>query len=199
MIKHYLRLSDFNMIGWLENYKEKIPETAKELDLTEDEVAEAVNWCDDMIKTIKGMDDIRHSYRSASEKKKTILKEGKSFIQAQVKRLKTAMDYTEAIGQDLGIVSTVGVFDLRNFRPEIKLRSVIGGVELSFTRGETDGVNIYRKSSEEKEWAHVCNKVRSPYLDTIANSRPVKYEYKVCAHIDHKPVGIESSVESITV
>ena len=119
---------------------------------------------------IKKMDDIRHIFRSTSETKKATLKEGRNFIRALVNRIKTASFYTEAIGEDLGIINISRDFNPDKFKPEVKLDRVNEGVEVNFTKGKTDGVNIYRRAADNGDWSLVARRIGRIYPGPLCSS-----------------------------
>ena len=75
-------------------------------------------------------------------------------------KVKNDSQYTEEIGREFGIIGAETPFDPKTFKPDISLRRVSSGVEISFTKSQTDGMNIYRRlDKSEEDWTYLVSEV----------------------------------------
>ena len=120
-------------------------------------------------------------------------------LRATAQMIKASPDYTEDVGKEFDIIGPENPFNPDTYRPELKLRKVSGGVEVSFTKSQTDGVNIYRRKSGEEKFTFLSRDTHSPYIDTHDITPPVKLEYYAMAVINDEEIGLESDTAKITI
>ena len=113
--------------------------------------------------------------------------------------IKASPDYTEDVGREFDIIGPENPFDPNTYKPELKLRKVSGGVEVSFTKSQTDGINLYRRKSGEEKFSFLSRDTHSPYIDNKDITPPVKIEYYAMAVINDEEIGLESDVARITI
>lgn len=122
-----------------------------------------------------------------------------SDLRATAQMIKASPDYTEDIGKEFDIVGPENPFNPDTYKPELKLRKVSGGVEISFTKSLTDGINLYRRKSGEEKFSFLSRDTHSPYIDNKEITPPVKLEYYAMAVINDEEIGIESDTAKITI
>lgn len=124
-----------------------------------------------------------------------------TIISGYVKRIKASANYTDAIGEDLGIIGAESDFVADDFVPKLKGKSMPGFVDLSFIKDVTDGVNIYSRLQGETEWKFLAFDTESPYHDTrplAAAGKPEIREYRCRAVISDEEIGQWSDVVTVT-
>jgi hypothetical protein len=117
-----------------------------------------------------------------------------------VKNIKSNANYTDAIGQDLGIVATQP--DPVLTAPVLKLAMEGGNPTLRYTRGISNGLRIYCKRASESTFSFLDVSTRSPYTDTRPNVVPNVAEtrqYYAYFIMDDEQVGTQSATVSISV
>ena len=118
---------------------------------------------------------------------------------ASAQNIKSNADYTDAVGRDFNIIGAEIIFDPKTFKPVLTLRRVSSGVEVSFEKSETDGINLYRRLEGEEDWRYMARDTHSPYIDTKKMDSHITYEYMAWAVIKDKEIGLESDTAKITV
>ena len=113
--------------------------------------------------------------------------------------IKNDPTYTNAVGVDFDIIGAEVIFDPKTFKPILTLRHVSNGVEVSFEKSETDGINLYRRVEGEEVWRYMARDTHSPYIDTKKMDDHASYEYMAWAVIKDKEIGLESDTAKITV
>ena len=120
-------------------------------------------------------------------------------LRATAQMIKASPDYTSDVGKEFDIIGPENPFNPDTYKPELKLRKVSGGVEVSFTKSMTDGVNIYRRKSGDEKFVFLSRDTHSPYIDTHDIIPPVKLEYYAMAVINDDEIGLESDTAKITI
>ncbi len=120
-----------------------------------------------------------------------------------MRRIKASPFYTEAIGQDLGVIGAPGVGDTSV--PDLSATAERGDgcqrVRLSYTKHGHEGVHI-ECHRNEGDWAFLAINVTKPHLDEqpplVANT-PEHREYRACYWDKGELVGEFSPVQRVTV
>jgi hypothetical protein len=126
-------------------------------------------------------------------------KEAEKISRGAAQTIKNSLNYTEEMGRKFGIIGAEIIFDAKTFRPDLDLRRVSSGVEVSFNKSETDGINLYRRNTGDTDWRYMARDTHSPYIDTKKMDEHASYEYMAWAVIKDKEIGLESDIASITV
>lgn len=114
--------------------------------------------------------------------------------------IKASPDYTDEVGREFDIIGAENPFDPNTFKPVLTLRRVSNGVEISFTKSLTDGVNIYRRLDKTTDdWQFLARDTKSPYIDTHGMDNHATYQYMAWAVISDEQIGLQSAVQIITV
>jgi len=127
-----------------------------------------------------------------------------TIISGIVQRIKGFKNiYTDAIGEDLGIVGDEITFDPDTFKMEIKgVKITNEGVKLDWIKGETDGANIYSRIGSAGPFTKLAFDGESPYIDTRPLSvpgTPETREYMAKPVVHDTEVGLPSDVVSVVV
>jgi hypothetical protein len=116
-----------------------------------------------------------------------------------VQRIKTSPAYTDAIGQDLGIVATsVVALDTINEKPVIKLVKKGIQVEVQWTKGKADGVRI-EVDRGTGTWQFLAVDTVPHYTDTAPITAAATWQYRAMYLVNDEMVGQWSDVASIAV
>jgi hypothetical protein len=109
------------------------------------------------------------------------------------KRLKLHANYTEALGEQLGIVGDEDTTTLANAKPKIKAKVLPHGVvEIGWSKGKADGVNIYSQRGDDPTFVFVSRDTQSPYVDNrplLVAGKPEQRQYKMICVKDDVEVG----------
>jgi len=105
--------------------------------------------------------------KQATSNKTESRQRAEDLIRAVTKRIKAHVDYNAGLGAQLGIIGPRHQQDLANARPILKgIDLTDGQVSLSFTKYQSDGINIYCKREGDLDWILVGRATQSPYIDT---------------------------------
>lgn len=199
MNEDYLKLNNSEFREWILNYRNKLPDAAKELGLSEQELEDGLEWCEMMLASINNAEQTKLAYKIAIKDKEQTVKEGRDFIRGQVKLIKASRAYKPSLGEMMNIISPSNKFNPDMYKPKIKVTKTPDGIKISFIKGLTHGVNIYRRTKNSDDWTFINRDNRSPYLDKSQLNGHHEYEYRVRAVIDDEEIGFFSDVVLVTV
>jgi hypothetical protein len=117
-------------------------------------------------------------------------------------RIKGSPAYTEAIGEDLGIVGDEQVLDIPNLKPMLTSRLDVGRPMIIWLKGPADSINIYVDRKNGKGFVYLATDSQPDYLDTFPMPEgldSVVWDYKGIYRIGDDPVGQFSEPISVTV
>lgn len=117
-------------------------------------------------------------------------------------RIKASPNYTDNIGSDLGIVTTVTSLNKTNMQPFIKINLDAGRPHLKWTKGESDAMDLYVDRNDGNGFTLLTRPLRNEYIDVtaLASTKVIdEWHYKGIYVIGNDQVGMFSAVTSITV
>ncbi len=124
-------------------------------------------------------------------------------VRDSVNSVKKADDYTPAIGRSLKILSTeVGDKDWDDMKPNPKIKSLANMVQISYTRGKSEGVRVYARRHNEVDFKYLAQNTASPFKDARPNLAGVsseRREYKFVYVKNNAVVGQFSDIVSANV
>ena len=89
-------------------------------------------------------------------------------LTALVSRIKTARNYTEAIGLDLKIVGTEQAIDTSSWKPIIDLGAEAGHPIIKWPKGDADAIEIWTDRGDNKGFSLTAVTTAPAYTDTSA-------------------------------
>ena len=116
MIYSYFPRKDADKVVWATNYKTKIVTYGVILGLTPEQITQEVKYCDDMIASVNAVNDQKTVLKSTVNAKTTTMNKQGGALRVEIGRHKSAVGYTDTIGQDLGIVSSYVPFDEATYK-----------------------------------------------------------------------------------
>ena len=89
-----------------------------------------------------------------------------NLIRAEARRIKARASYNDGQGAQLGIVGARESHDLSSSHPELSgIDQTDGVVILTFSKYNSDGVNIYSKRDNDADWVLLNRASISPFID----------------------------------
>jgi len=173
--KDYIPGREGDLVLWLTNYKNKLPDHKATLGLSQQEVDDQTDLCNAIIAALAANTHAQQDAQEAREAANIEKSTGIPGIRNKAQQIKTKDEYTTAIGEDLGIVGDEETKDIENSQPKLTARKVESGTELKFSlEGFFDGVKIYRqRPGEGKQF--IAIDTSSPYTDTDAQINGTSY------------------------
>lgn len=119
-------------------------------------------------------------------------------IANMISRMKSNPNYTDAIGQDLGIIGAEQIIDTATMKPVLKLVFKGGQVEVQWTKGNADAVRI-EVDRDGKGFQFLGIDTVPHFTDTALVTGPSTWKYRAMYMITDELVGQWSDVISIAV
>ncbi len=201
--RDYIPRTDAELVTWLTNYKLKLPEATTKLMLPMRPDDNLQYEIDQYIQSIHNATTKKEEYSKAVADKNDMGTKVLAKIRAMANLMKASSGYTEGIGQELGIISTTATIDVITYKPKIKVDILARGIiRITFKKGSTDGVNIYRRRKGSLTWEFVARDTVSPYEDRIQLQnlgQPEHWEYCAIAVLKDQEIGQPSDVVEVVI
>lgn len=197
MSNSFIPSQDSDLLTWLDNFKSKIATRGASLGLSSAQITAAQNNCDGMKNAIQAVIAKRAELKAATEAKELAKQTQLGAIRQLASQIKVNAAYTNAIGGELGILSTVADFDPAAFKAEIKAEIFGGFVRIKFKKGKTEGINLYHRRKGSAEWLFLARDTKSPYDDHIVldtPNQPEHWEYIAYGVLNDDQIGIPSDI-----
>jgi hypothetical protein len=147
-------------------------------------------------------EDAKTAQKAAIAAQDAALRAAITNTRAIVTRLRASRDYTDAIGQRLGVIGAEDSTDMTAAKPVLEIVEVMPGrVTIRFVKGGSDGVVISSKRGSEEGFSFLATDTASPYVDTRPNltSGPETRLYQARYLVGDEPVGLLSDLAMTTV
>jgi hypothetical protein len=197
MTNSYFPKGDASLVVWCTNYKEKILANASVLNLTPEQVATEIGYCDSLIESITNTNNQRNVLKGIIETKKQAIQMQGGALRTEIGRHKMLPTYSETIGQELGIVSTFIPFDPTTYKPKISSDIFGGFIRIKFRKLGADGINIYQRKKSSSTWQFLARATKSPFQFTLTlevPNQPEHWEYRAFGVIDDNEIGSASDI-----
>lgn len=191
----YFPLSDPELDEWGDNYVAELPNVAATVNVTPNEEADALAAHTAFKGGLNDVTAKKATLAASVETKNSAKLALFTLLRPLNQRIKATAGYNETIGDQLGINGTDDGFDFATYKPGLKATVFSGNITLEFSKGGTDGVNIYTRLQGEGAWAFLARDTRSPYIDNRPLTTPGQAEtreYQCRGVIDDEEIGLMS-------
>ena len=227
MKKYFIPDNDAGKADFLDNVALKIGGYAATLGLAPADVTSVVNDAA-MFNYLMDMQESFKTFKQDVSRYKDVLRDGSPYvpigalpvaptlpaapvpvnegvfnrIRKLAARIKAAPAYTEAIGEDLGIVGDEMSIDIPNLKPVLKSRLDAGRPLIIWPKGPADSIDIYVDRKDGMGFVYLANDSQPDYLDTFpvpAGVTTAVWDYKAIYKIGDDQVGQFSEPIQMTV
>lgn len=170
----YLPRQNGNLMVWLNQFKTELTAGATELGLIAGDVTAMGTEITTVVTAIQEQAAQAAARQAATAGKKQAMKTVIPKIRTLVRRIKSLPNYTEAIGQRLGIVAgpavALGMPLAASVSPVLSTGQVRNGnVEIRFVKSGFTGAQIACRRGTEAEFVVLRNQIYSPLIDARPN------------------------------
>jgi hypothetical protein len=200
MSNSFFPRTDAQMVIWATNYKSKIASNANALGLSPAQIALEMSYCDDLIVAINNLNAQKSVVKSLVKTKKQIFNSKGAALRAAISRHKTAVGYTDGIGQGLGIKRNASSFNANTFKPQITVSIFAGSVQIKFKKFDTHGINLYHRKKGTMDWSFLARLSKSPFnqhLVLASPGQPEHWEYRAFGVVNDNEIGLVSDIAEI--
>lgn len=174
--RDYIPKSDRDLKTWAQNLRSKIGAAGAGFGLSAAEITEVETNCANIVAGIDTLAAARQDYEQAASLKQTNQTGLVRALRQLAQRMKKSAGYTEAEGQDPGLVGDEQTVDVPNSKPVLKASKDPSGWRIDFNlQSYFDGLNIYRKKASETSFSFKARDNSSPYIDTDAIDNGSRY------------------------
>jgi len=195
----YIPRNKYEFETWAVDFVKTSKENIGSFGITDKKYADLKKMAEDLVNGSVSLEKLMNEKLKQVKITQAFRKKLEDACRATAQNIKTDAAYTEAVGRDFDIIGAENPFDPKTFKTVISLRRVSSGVEVSFEKSETEGINLYRRIEGETNWQYMARDTHSPYIDTKEMDSHATYEYMAWAVIKDKEIGLESDIASITV
>ena len=193
----YIPRKEADRRTWYQNLSAAVATNATALDLTAPQVAAVQATCTTNIAAIDNNNTAQTAAKTARTAKDTQLTKGDKDLRLQIKKMKTASGYTEAIGTALQVIGEDGAIDYSTYKPTISCVVMPGRVRIDFVKDGLDGVYIYARHKGETTWTKLALDTYSPYEDNrplTVVGQPEHREYMAIGVLHDEEVTQQSDI-----
>jgi hypothetical protein len=200
MTNSFFPRKDADVVVWANNYKTKIAVHANALGLTQAQVDAEIALSNNLIDAINAANVQRNVLKSLVEAKNLAINNQGGGLRAEIGRHKTATGYTDAIGQDLDVVSAHVGFDVNAFKPKISTELFGGNIRIKFRKLGADGINLYHRKKGTTVWLFLTRTTKSPFenhLVLAVPGQPEHWEYRAFGVVNDSEIGVASDIVEV--
>jgi hypothetical protein len=189
-MSNYVPTADNDFLVWFDHFLTQISTDAAiaAVDLAALTVANT-----DFHAKIDHLKDASSQAKQATADKDGSRGNAESLVRAEVRRIKARSSYNDGQGAQLGIVGAKDSRDLSTSRPELSGTDLSDGVvSISFSKYNSEGVNIYSKRNNEVDWVLLNRASVSPFMDMrplLEIGKPELRDYCVIYVLKDKEIG----------
>ena len=119
-----------------------------------------------------------------------------------VTRVKASLNYTDAIGNDLGVIAPTQTIDLATLQPELKITIDGDRPHIKCSKGYADAIDLYADRKDGAGFVLIGRLTKPDYIDVVdlpANTVLAEWDYKARYVIANNVVGVMSTIASVIV
>ncbi len=192
-----------NFIVKERNFIEKFRECAGILKIKDEDMNITIGILNDHIDSYSKMISKRAESKAATEEHLLKNKKATKEFRRIARLVSASKNYTTAIGEDLGIISTQKTeMSPEEAQPVLRISVNGNSVNIKFIKHRRDGIAIYSKRGDEKDFSFIENCAISPYTDAREKTdllKPENREYYAVYLKNYKDTGKPSNIVKVTI
>ncbi|MCX6900591.1 MAG: hypothetical protein NT105_18075 [Verrucomicrobia bacterium] len=169
----YVPRKDAEFMGWLKGLKKGATELAALLGVTDEELALLAECAAGFEEDLKKADDLIGKAKAAVSAKDATRRKAEKVARSLAQRMKAHRNYKASLGVGMGIEGAERRVEMKEAKPTGSAKAMGHGVvEVSYFKGEFDGVNVYGEREDGSGLVLLGRDAQSPYED----KRPLLHE-----------------------
>lgn len=193
---------DAEFLLWLNNFRNKFAMYSNDFGTPPEDVGNMDMLVNEMNISVQEVATQKDVLAKTVAHKESVRKRVEAAVRAEANRYKSHKNYTTAIGQELGIISSKSTFNPATYKPMPKAEVSGGMVRIKFQKKGVDGVNVYCRRKGEVAWQFRARDNNSPYEERIVLENPAvpeHWEYRLIGVIKDVEIGQPSDVIEVIV
>lgn len=164
--KDFIPSPDHDFMVWLDHLATELSLAPADYGVTGDEVERLQSMNTGFKTRISSISSAQAAVKEMIAYKNAERDTDEAWIRLLARRIKAQANYSEGKGAHLGIIGSENTFDLATAKPDLVAIDLTGGqVQLSYTKRNSDGINIYSKRGTDIDWVFLARVNFSPYID----------------------------------
>lgn len=199
-MKDYLPHGDAEFLLWFTNLKNKIQLHGYNVGLSQEDMSEIDMEGEAIRQAIQDANTKKEEAAKAVAYKNEVRTAFLMKLRKIIARIKAHRNYSDSLGQELGIIGSKSNFDPTTFKPQPKVAVSGGVVRIKFQKKGIDGVNVYCRRKGAIEWQFQARDNNSPYQERIVLENPAvpeHWEYRLIGVIKDVEIGQPSDVVEV--
>lgn len=199
-MKDYLPHGDAEFLLWFTNLKNKIMMHGYNVGLSQEDMSEIDLEGETVKFAIQDANTKKEEAAKAVAYKNEVRTTFLNKLRKIISRIKAHRNYSDSLGQELGIIGSKSSFDPVKYKPKPKVAVSGGMVRIKFQKKGIDGVNVYCRRRGEVEWQFRARDNNSPYEERIQLENPAvpeHWEYRLIGVIKDVEIGQPSDVVEV--
>ena len=203
--KDYLSRALDALDTWLTNFFALIDTIGVTLGLTAGQITEVKSRITDFRTKFQEQTQKEADYKASVKATKAAMKvciSDSGGVRDLVGKMKKHDDYTEALGETLGVIGEEHIMDSGSAQPVLKDKSEGGLIIVGFNLFGWDGINIYRELDNGAGMVFIARDTDAPYYDTTPKldpTKPEKRQYQAYFVDGDDQIGLPSDILTIIV
>jgi hypothetical protein len=198
----YVPRKDVDFLEWLRRAKNGAAANAVLLGVTDEELALLAECLAGFEADLKLAVELTGKAQAAVSAKVVSRRKAEKVARSLAKRMKAHRNYKASVGVGMGIEGAQRRVEMKEAKPTGSAKAMGHGVvEVSYFKGEFDGVNVYGEREDGKGVVLLGRDAQSPYVDKRAmlqEGRPEKRSYQLRYVKNDVEVGQMSNTISVT-
>ena len=196
----YIPADDDGLRAWIVNFSSKLATYGAAVGITAPQQSQLTSLGGSATGSIDNLAVKKTDYESALVNRTELRDDFLAVLRPIVRSVKTNVNYTETIGEALGVVAHNPPVDPTTIRPVIKLTTHINCVRVRIQRKGAESVNVYARVLGQLEWTFLARANRAVFDDLrpLANPGVAEVrEYMVNGVIGDSQVGVPSDAKTV--
>lgn len=199
--------NDSKLALMLSNFSHQIDAVGVTLGLTPAFTKSMQRLCGNVIAALSAKDQKRKDWQAAAKAVSESKAKDLVALRKMIAHMKTNPAWNGTHAKTLGVAKSpapdkTSPTALQDHKPALRVSKQAGRIELRFTRGKLDGVNVFGRKKGEPDWRLLGRIRHSPFVDETPPSvpgAPEVREYRIQAVYKDLEIGKPSDIISVTV
>lgn len=189
----YFPRPDGELLIWHDRFILNLASLKTQLGLSDEDIAGCNSDNQALHGKVSAANIAAAAFHHATAEKQAYRNQFENKARALTRRIKAHPNYTEALGNLLGIIGAETSTDLSNAKPVLKAADQTSGVVvLSFQKFGSEGVNIYSQRENESEFVFLARNTQTHYVDNrplLVANKPELRRYTAVYVVKDKEIG----------
>ena len=196
----YIPGNDDTLRAWIVNFLAKLTAQGAAIGITTAEQSLLNSLGGAAVGAVDNLNTKKNEYESAVANRNELRAQFLLPLRPIVRRAKTNANYTDTIGEILGIIGADTPIDPATIQPEISVNAHMSEVSIRINRKGAQSVDLFVRIMGQANWTRLTRVTRASYVDTRPLAQPGVpeiREYMAQGFIGDTSVGLPSQSKAV--